>query len=194
MLKRNDTLPFILALISTLVVLGLGFGVWSKINSSTTAHKGNNQANNNQKVSANNGLNEANSALAFSDPAILPMGLSVKINGSEQMKTVNQTLKQSFQKAFPGTNVDYGSDGGETGMRLLVSGQVDLAAISRPLNDDEKAKGLTAVNVLVKSEAQSESSNSEEMFYAYREPANMKVEAFLGHLFSAQAQKAIVNP
>ena len=30
--------------------------------------------------------------------------------------------------------------------------------------------------------------------YAYRQPPNLKVEAFLGHLLSAQGQEAIINP
>ena len=193
MLKKNDTLPFILALISTLVVLGLGYGIWKKINPSTTAQEDINPANGTQPISSNSSSSQAASNLSFSDPTIVPMGISVKINGSKQMRTINKLLKKSFQREFPGTTVDFNSDGSETGMRLLMSGQVDLAAISRPLNEEEKAQGLTAVTIPGEPTEQSKSANSEEMFYAYREPANMKVEAFLGHLFSTQGQQAIVE-
>ena len=194
MFKKNDTLPFILALISTLVVLGLGYGVWTKINSPNTASKNNNSDEDNLTVTAEDNPSKVTPAFSFSAPGIVPMGISVRINGSDEMTKVNQLLKRSFQREFPGTTVKVDADGNETGVRLLLSGQVDLAAIARPLNEDELSKGLAAVTVKGEYLEEADYSGTETMFYAYREPANIKVEAFLGHLFSAQGQEAIIDP
>ena len=109
------------------------------------------------------------------------------------MKSINKLLKKSFQQEFPGTTVIANADGSDTGMRLLLLGQIDLAAISRPLNDSEIARGLTAVTIDGKPLKTSKSSNGDAFFYVYREPANSKVEAFLGHLFSDSGQEVIVN-
>ena len=145
--KKNETLAFILALVSTIVVLGLGYGALTKIKSSTTATGQDNSNEGNLSIASDNNSNTATSAVSFSAPGIVPMGISVRINGSSQMEQVNKLLKRSFQKEFPGTTVNVGADGSETGVRLLLSGQVDLAAIARPLNQEEKAKGLTAISV-----------------------------------------------
>jgi len=191
--KKNETLAFILALVSTMVVLSLGYGAWTKIKFSTTATSQGNSDEGNLSIASDNNSNTATPAVSFSAPGIVPMGISVKINGSSQMEQVNKLLKRSFQKEFPGTTVNVGADGSETGVRLLLSGQVDLAAIARPLNQEEKTKGLTAISVK-NSLREGDASGSETFSYAYRQPPNLKVEAFLGHLLSAQGQEAITNP
>lgn len=185
MFKKNDILPFILALVSTLAVLGLGYGALARINAANTS-KNNDLVENNQANSFNDDPNLATSAASFSAPGIVPMGTSVNINGATQMSQINQVLKKSFQKEFPGTSVTVNADGIEAGMKLLLLGQLDLAALDRPLTDEEKARGLTAVTI----EADLD-SDSKTFFYAYRQPPNFKVEAFLGHTFSIQGQKAI---
>ena len=192
MFNRNNALPFVLALASTLAVLGLGAGILNLLSSTTASNNDNNLARE-AKVSGNssNSSIEAVAAISFSEPGIVPMGISVRINGSNQMVEVNKLLKKSFQQEFPGTTVNVDADGSETGMRLLRSGQIDLAAISRPLSDEERAEGLTAITLEGKS--LEEVSASEPLLYVYREPANIKVEAFLGHLFSIKGQEVIID-
>ena len=194
MFSKNNTLPFVLALLSTLAVLGLGLGALKMIAPSTTASE---TANSNPKdvavTSSSKNLSKATPAVSFSAPGIVPMGISVKINGSDKMEKTNKLLKASFQQEFPGTAVNIDTDGSEAGMRLLLSGQVDLAAVSRPLSEDELAKGLTAVTIEGKHLEEAGDLGSQPLLYAYREPANIKVEAFLGHLFSAQGQNAIID-
>ena len=192
MFNRNNALPFVLALASTLAVLGLGAGILNLLSSTTASNNDNNLARE-AKVSGNssNSSIEAVPAISFSEPGIVPMGISVRINGSNQMVEVNKLLKKSFQQEFPGTTVNVDADGSETGMRLLRSGQIDLAAISRPLSDEERAEGLTAITLEGKS--LEEVSASEPLLYVYREPANIKVEAFLGHLFSIKGQEVIID-
>ena len=193
MFKKSNVLPAILASASTLGVLVVGYGILTQV-SSISKNKDNRKAENNLAVSSDDNSNLVTSAVSFSAPGIVPMGVSIKINGTANMQSVNKLLKKSFQKEFPGTTVTVNADGNATGMRLLRSGQVDLAAISRPLKDSEIAQGLTAVTIDGKPIKESELSNTDNFFYAYREPANSKVEAFLGHLFSDSGQEVILNP
>lgn len=193
MSKKKNIIPSILALISTLVLLGLGYGIVTQINSFNAAEDSGNSTKNGSSLTAKGNSNKTISAASFSAPGIVPMGISVKIDGTEEMSDVNQLLKRSFQKEFPGTAVSIDDNGGETGIKLLLSGQIDLAAIARPLDETELSQGLTAFTIEGKHLEEADFSNTDTLFYAYRQPANLKVEAFLGHLFSERGQKAIAE-
>lgn len=193
MFKKSNLLPAILASASTLGVLVIGYGILAKMTS--IGNNTNNQpADPNLVASSEDTSTVATPAVSFSEPGIVPMGVSIRINGVPQMESINQLLKRSFQKEFPGTTVNIEADGKETGIRLLLSGQIDLVAISRPLNDKEIAQGLAAVAIDGKPIPRNEHSDKDIFSYAYREPANSRVEAFLGHLFSNRGQKVIANP
>ena len=168
MLTKNDVLPFVLASASTAAVIGIGYGGVKMINSAVS--------------------NQTSVATAsFSAPGIVPVGISVSINGVEGMKQVNQVLQKSFQKEFPGTTVKIDTDGTEAALTLLLSGKIDLAAIARPLTMKEKALGLAAVTL----EKTNSNPNLNTLAYIYRQPASFKVETFLGHTLSSQGQAAI---
>lgn len=77
----------------------------------------------------------------------VPAGTKVRIDGSTSMVTINQNLKNGFQAQFPGTTVVTSANGTEQGIRGLIAGSVDLAAISRPLTPQEQSQGLIAVPV-----------------------------------------------
>ena len=193
MFNKNNTLPFVLALASTLAVLGLGAGILNIVNSTVTTNENSDEDREiNLPIASDNRSIKAAPAASFSAPGIVPMGISVRINGSNQMIEVNKLLKKSFQQEFPGTTVNINADGSETGMRLLRSGQIDLAAISRPLSEEESADGLTAITIDGKYSGDADSA-SKSLLYVYREPANIKVEAFLGHLFSTKGQEAVID-
>ncbi|MCC0175759.1 substrate-binding domain-containing protein [Waterburya agarophytonicola K14] len=193
MFKKSDTLPLILASGSTMGVLLLGYGVLTKLNFVKNTQDNKIVEKNVSVSSPEENSSVVTSAVSFSAPGIVPMGISVKINGATKMKQINKLLKRSFQREFPGTTVTVGTDGSETAIRLLVSGQVDLAALTRPLNEREQGQGLTAVRVSNRELTEENKSTTEDLFYAYREPANSKVEAFLGHLFSVQGQEAMLE-
>ncbi|MFB2936963.1 DUF4912 domain-containing protein [Aerosakkonemataceae cyanobacterium BLCC-F154] len=72
-------------------------------------------------------------------------GTRVRIDGSSSAATFNQALKQRFEKEYPGTKVNIGYRGTNTALNLLQKGQIDIAAIGRPLTDKEKSLGLVAV-------------------------------------------------
>ncbi len=79
----------------------------------------------------------------FSPPSSVPKGTTIKIDGSTSMVTVNQNLKNAFEKKFPGTKVSATANGTEKGIQDLVAGKVDIAGASRPLTPQEQSQGLT---------------------------------------------------
>ena len=80
-------------------------------------------------------------------PTAVPGGAAVRIDGSNSMAVVNQSLKQRYEKESPGTQVDVGSNGSEAALQALLDGKVDIAAIGRPLTAAEKQKGLVPVSI-----------------------------------------------
>jgi phosphate transport system substrate-binding protein len=79
---------------------------------------------------------------AFKLPDSVPQGTNVRIDGSVSMAAVNSILEKRFEQQFPQTQVTAASNGVPAGIQAVLSGQADLAAIGRPLNDQEKAQGL----------------------------------------------------
>ncbi len=84
---------------------------------------------------------------AFKLPASVAQGTTVRVDGSSSMAAVNTVLKQRFEQQFPGTQVNVAANGAPAGTQAVLNGQVDVAAIGRPLNDAEKAQGLKTVPV-----------------------------------------------
>jgi phosphate transport system substrate-binding protein len=83
----------------------------------------------------------------FPLPTNVPDGTAVKIAGSSSMAAISQALKQGFEGKFPGSAIASETTDANTAIKQLLDGQVDLAAISRPLTADEKAAGLVDVPV-----------------------------------------------
>ena len=86
-------------------------------------------------------------ASSFALPASVAAGTAVKIDGSTSMVTINLNLKNGFQTKFSGTTVDTKANGSANGIKDLVAGTADIAAISRPLTAQEQGQGLAAVPV-----------------------------------------------
>lgn len=84
---------------------------------------------------------------AFKLPASVAQGTTVRIDGSSSMAAVNTVLKQRFEQQFPGTQVNIAANGAPAGVQAVLAGQADIAAIGRPLNEQEKAQGLKTVQV-----------------------------------------------
>jgi phosphate transport system substrate-binding protein len=94
------------------------------------------------------GLRPGGPAAKFPPPSTVPAGTSVSIDGSTSMVLVNEALKADFMAAFPGTEVTTAAVGSENGIQALLAGSISLAAISRPLTEqEEEALGLRAVPV-----------------------------------------------
>jgi phosphate transport system substrate-binding protein len=63
------------------------------------------------------------------------------------MVTINQSLKNGFEKQFPGTKVEAVGNGTDKGIQALLAGKIEIAAASRPLTAQEQSQGLKAVIV-----------------------------------------------
>ncbi|MBH8561413.1 DUF4912 domain-containing protein [Nostoc sp. CENA67] len=82
---------------------------------------------------------------SFPLPQTVDNGTTVRIDGSSDLATLNQNLKQSFEKQFAGTKVEVATNSTEAALKALVDGQVDLVGMSRGLTPEEKAQGLEQV-------------------------------------------------
>jgi len=71
----------------------------------------------------------------------------LRIDGSDTMVLINQWLQQRFQQLYPHIDVILEARGTETALDEVVAGDIDLAAIGRPLSEAEKARGLRQLPV-----------------------------------------------
>ena len=92
-------------------------------------------------------LAQAPAAPAFNLPESVASDTIVKIDGSTSLQTINQLLKQRFQQQYSGTQVEDRYSGTDAALQAVLDGNIDLAAIGRPLTDAEKAQGLSAVPI-----------------------------------------------
>ena len=158
MSQKNETLPLILALICTGAILAGGYWWFSNKSASdiTSTSKATNQDNNNtpdtnntQNLPNSPTINSNNNSrpVTFSFPANVAQGTAISINGSTSMVQINQAIKKGFERQFSGTAISTNGRGTGVGLKLLQEGAIDIAAISRPLTDAEKAQGLNAVPI-----------------------------------------------
>jgi NADPH:quinone reductase-like Zn-dependent oxidoreductase/ABC-type phosphate transport system substrate-binding protein len=82
---------------------------------------------------------------AFPLPTEVPEGTKVRIDGSDSMSVINQSLKKDFEQQFSKATVETQTQGTDGALKKLLGGEIDLAAIGRPLTKEETAKGLIAV-------------------------------------------------
>lgn len=200
MLKKSDILPFILALISTALIVGVGFLWFTKTNTAKLSAENEISANNlnssgdktqlDSPSSASLGETNTDPQEVFVMPAIVPEGTAVIINGSRKMNQINQALRKGFLQEFPRTAITTYTDGNELGIDLLISGDIDVAAIDRPLSETEKARGLAAL-MINNSIDKKDSHLTPKLYYAYQKPVRNDVEAFLGYVLSPQGQQVI---
>ncbi len=87
------------------------------------------------------------SSAAFPPPQSVAANTNIRIDGSTSMVTINQKLKTGFEAKFSGSQVETKSGGSDKGLSGLQSGQVDLAAVSRPLNPQEISQGFKAISI-----------------------------------------------
>jgi phosphate transport system substrate-binding protein len=88
----------------------------------------------------------ANSA-SFPPPKTVPASLQIRIDGATSMVSFNQALKAGFERKYPGAQVLTQARGSTQGLSGLLDGQVDVAAVSRPLTAQEAGQGLQSVPV-----------------------------------------------
>ncbi|KOP26278.1 hypothetical protein AMR41_11300 [Hapalosiphon sp. MRB220] len=72
----------------------------------------------------------------------VPSGTTVRIDGSNSMNMINQTMKTRFENQFPGVKVEVATNGANAALQALQAGTIDIAAIARGLTPEEKNQGL----------------------------------------------------
>ncbi len=80
-------------------------------------------------------------------PESLPNGTTVKVDGSSSMRVINEALRKRFEQKYPGTKVDLASGGTDGALAALQRGDINLAAVGRPLTTQEKAQGLVFIPI-----------------------------------------------
>ncbi len=84
----------------------------------------------------------------FAVPEAVPKGTKIRISSSsDNMNTISALLQKGFEGAYAGSKVDIQTKSVDAALQDVLNDNADLAAISRPLTDAEKAKGLIAVPV-----------------------------------------------
>ena len=63
------------------------------------------------------------------------------------MIVINEALKKRFEEKFPGTKVELAASGTDEALKALLKGDINLAAVGRPLTSQERSQGLVAVPV-----------------------------------------------
>lgn len=84
---------------------------------------------------------------SFPLPTEVPDGTKVRIDGSDSMSVINQSLKKDFEQQFSKATVETQTQGTDVALKKLLGGEIDVAAIGRPLTKEETAKGLVAVPI-----------------------------------------------
>lgn len=72
---------------------------------------------------------------------------SVSANGSTSMDKVVGILSEQFMNDNPDVTVTYDATGSSTGIEAVANGTCDIGLASRPLKEEEKAKGLSQTTI-----------------------------------------------
>jgi phosphate transport system substrate-binding protein len=192
MLKKDDTLPLILAFVSTALIVATGFSWLTKNNIAGFGQNSQNSSLKTTNIRENPSSPPSPSAVTpanFVLPKIVPQGTSVTINGSSKLARINTALRKGFHQQYPGTVIITDADGSDVGLNLLYSGDIDLLALDRPLNQAEQAAGLMAIQI--NSLKVQHNQNEPALYYVYRKPLDQDIELFLGYAFSESGKNAI---
>ncbi len=71
----------------------------------------------------------------------------VRIHSSNSMMAMNNALKQKFEGKFSSATVNINTMSAKRAIEDVINDKAEVAAIGRPLTDEEKAKGLSEVMV-----------------------------------------------
>lgn len=82
---------------------------------------------------------------AFSLPETVPEGTALSIESSPNLGFAADALKQEFEAAYDGTEVGVEVTNSDEAIADLIAGDIDLAAIGRPLTEAEQAQDLNTV-------------------------------------------------
>ncbi len=81
----------------------------------------------------------------FELPETVPSGTTLSIQSSPNMGSTAQELQKQFEAAYDGTDVNVQVTSSDDAIAALIDEDIDLAAIGRPLVQDEQDQGLTTI-------------------------------------------------
>jgi len=136
MAQKNELATLVSALVITGALLGGGYW-WFNRNSQTKP----------DIVTNASPPQEVNSPITFAAPTQVGAGTKVSINGSTSMVGINQALKKAFEAKFPGTTILTDAKGTDIGIKDLLLGTIDVAAVSSALSPQEAAQGLVSIPI-----------------------------------------------
>jgi len=144
MSQKNEKTVLVLALLITAALIGGGFWWFTR---GSGFNLGSSPKGDTTSPNQPQNPEQPQTGQTFSPPTNVPSGTTVRIDGSTSMVQINQALKRSFEQQFSGTTVNTKAGGTEQGIKDLVTGNVDIAAISRPLTSQEQSQELAAIDV-----------------------------------------------
>ncbi|MBP0038059.1 MAG: phosphate ABC transporter substrate-binding protein [Roseofilum sp. SID1] len=144
MAQNRDPSPFLFILL--FLILGVGGGYWFFFRQPPSSPGENLETGNRASTPAQPTV-ESNRVPQFVKPTSVPGGTVIRIDGSTSMVTLNQTLKKGFEGQFSDTTVVTQANGSDKGIQGVLIGQLDVAAVSRPLSSQEMEEGLMAFAV-----------------------------------------------
>ena len=84
---------------------------------------------------------------SFTIPDQLPDNSQVQIAASNSTTSINQSLKESFEKKYPSAKINIEPQDPTKALNILSEGKADLVAIGRSLTPEEKAQGFVSVPI-----------------------------------------------
>lgn len=139
MAQKNELATLISALVITGALLGGGYW-WFSRNSFTKGDPVVNDPSPAQEV-------KPSTSTSLAPPTQVAAGTKVSINGSTSMVGINQALKKAFEAKFPDTTILTDAKGSDIGIKDLLLGSINVAAISHELSPQEVAQGLVSIPI-----------------------------------------------
>lgn len=137
MAEKNNTLPLVFALLVTLGILGGGAWFFFKSSPDVGISLGDDAG----EVQSGSGSNP------FSPPGTVEQGTKIRVAGSTSMVKINEALKNRFELQYPGAEIEATASGSSEGIKAVLAGNADVAAVSRSLKGDEASQGIKAIPV-----------------------------------------------
>lgn len=103
-----------------------------------------------EKLWERQGLVWAQEATPAPTPTFTPLdsleaGTQIHISGAPDMEAITRSIDQEFEQRYPGSEVEFEASNSDAAIQALLNGDVDLAAIARPLTDAEMEQNLTEI-------------------------------------------------
>lgn len=77
--------------------------------------------------------------------------VTIVVEGSTSMININQSIANALTKKIPNTTINTHTSSSKQGIKDLINNKITIAAVSRPITDEEKATGLLLAEAVVEN-------------------------------------------